>query len=94
MGWRDRAALEEGVSQSWSGGCGERRTIDGGRRRRRDARGALGGAERRAEAAVAAFGPSPEQMRAEATEAERLARERGTPAKSVKVIGVLARRCN
>ena len=45
-----------------------------------------------AEAAVAVFGPSPEQLRAEAAEAERLAKENGTPAKSARVIGVLARR--
>ena len=46
----------------------------------------------RAEAAVAAFGPSPEQLREEAAEAERLAKEAGTPAKSAKVINTLARR--
>ena len=45
-----------------------------------------------AEAAVASFGPSPEQLREEAAEAERLAKENGTPAKSAKVIGVLRRR--
>ena len=41
-----------------------------------------------AEAAVAAFGPTPEQLREETAEAERLAKESGTPAKSAKVIGV------
>ena len=45
-----------------------------------------------AEAAVAAFGPSPEQLRQEAAEAERMANETGTPAKSAKVIHTLARR--
>ena len=45
-----------------------------------------------ADAAVAAFGPTPEQLREEAAEAERLAKENGTPAKSAKVIGVLRRR--
>ena len=35
-----------------------------------------------ADAAVAAFGPTPEQLREEAAEAERLAKENGTPAKS------------
>ena len=45
-----------------------------------------------AEAAIAAFGPTPEQVREEAAEAERLAKENGTPAKSAKVIGVLQRR--
>ena len=39
-----------------------------------------------AEAAVAAFGPTPEQLRAEAAAAERLAKENGTPAKSAAVI--------
>ena len=42
-----------------------------------------------ADAAVAAFGPTPEQLREEAAEAERMASENGTPAKSAKVIGVL-----
>ena len=37
---------------------------------------------------MAAFGPSPEQLRAVAAEAERLAKQRGTPAKSAKVMGV------
>ena len=41
---------------------------------------------------MASFGPSPEQLREEAAEAERLAKENGTPAKSAKVIGVLRRR--
>ena len=41
---------------------------------------------------MAALGPTPEQMREEAAEAERLAKENGTPPKSAKVIGVLARR--
>ena len=45
-----------------------------------------------ADAAVAAFGPTPEQLREEAAEAERMASENGTPAKSAKVIGVLRRR--
>ena len=45
-----------------------------------------------AEAAVAAFGPTPEQLREEAAEAERLATESGTPAKSAKVIGTLQHR--
>ena len=36
-----------------------------------------------ADAAVAAFGPTPEQLREEAAEAERLAKENGTPAKSI-----------
>ena len=45
-----------------------------------------------AEAAVAAFGPTPEQLRAEAAAAERLAKENGTPAKSAAVIKSLARR--
>ena len=45
-----------------------------------------------AEAAMASFGPSAEQLREEAAEAEQLARENGTPAKSAKVIGVLRRR--
>ena len=45
-----------------------------------------------AEAAVAAFGPSPEQLREEAAEAERLAKENGVPPKSAKVIGGLERR--
>ncbi len=44
-----------------------------------------------AEAAVAALGPTPEEVREEAAEAERLAKENGTPAKSAKVIGVLLR---
>ena len=44
-----------------------------------------------ADAAVAAFGPTPEQLREEAAEAERMASENGTPAKSAKVIGVLRR---
>ena len=39
-----------------------------------------------AEAAVAAFGPTPEQLRAEAAAGERLAKENGTPAKSAAVI--------
>ena len=34
-----------------------------------------------ADAAVAAFGPTPEQLREEAAEAERMASENGTPAK-------------
>ena len=45
-----------------------------------------------ADAAVAAFGPTPEQLWEEAAEAERMASENGTPAKSAKVIGVLRRR--
>ena len=45
-----------------------------------------------ATAAVAAYGPTAEQLREEAAEAERLAKESGTPAKSAKVIGVLRRR--
>ena len=45
-----------------------------------------------ADAAVAAFGPTPEQLREEAVEAERLAKENGTPAKSAEMIGVLRRR--
>jgi hypothetical protein len=45
-----------------------------------------------AEAVVAAFGPTPEQLREEAAEAERLAKENGVPAKSAKVIAVLERR--
>ena len=45
-----------------------------------------------AEAAVAAFGPTPEQLREETAEAERLATESGTPAKSAKVIGTLQHR--
>jgi hypothetical protein len=45
-----------------------------------------------AEAAVAALGPTPEEVREEAAEAERLAKENGMPAKSAKVIDVLLRR--
>ena len=45
-----------------------------------------------AEAAVAAFGPSPEQLREEAAKAEQLAKESGTPAKSAAVIRQLERR--
>ena len=41
---------------------------------------------------VAAFGPTPEQLRAKAAEAERLAKENGTPSKSSAVIKSLARR--
>ena len=47
-----------------------------------------------AEAAVVAFGPTPEQLREEAAKAERMAKENGTPAKSVKVIQVLQHRWN
>ena len=39
-----------------------------------------------AEAAVAALGPTPEEVREEAAEAERLAKENGMPAKTAKVI--------
>ena len=45
-----------------------------------------------AEAAVAVFGSTPEQLQEEAAEAERLAKESSTPAKSAKVIGTLQRR--
>ena len=45
-----------------------------------------------AEAAVAAFAPSPEQLREEAAEAEQLAKESGTLAKSAAVIRQLERR--
>ena len=45
-----------------------------------------------AEAAVAAFGPSPEQLREEAAKAEQLAKESGMPAKSAAVIRQLERR--
>ena len=51
-----------------------------------------------AEAAVVAFGPTPEQLREEAAkarpEAERMAKENGTQAKSVRVIQVLQHRWN
>ena len=45
-----------------------------------------------AEAAAAAFGPSPEQLREEAAKAEQLAKESGMPAKSAAVIRQLERR--
>ena len=45
-----------------------------------------------AEAAVAALGPTPEQLRSEASEAERLARESGTHAKTAAAIRALQRR--
>ena len=41
---------------------------------------------------MAAFGPSPEQLREEAAKAEQLAKESGTPAKSAVVIRQLERR--
>ena len=45
-----------------------------------------------AEAAVAAFAPTPEQLREEAAKAEAMAKENGTPAKSAAVIRSLERR--
>ena len=45
-----------------------------------------------AEAAIAALGPTPEELREEAAEAEKLAKENGTPAKSAAVIRSLERR--
>ena len=44
---------------------------------------ALWGEFHAAEAALVTFGPTSEQLREEAAEAERLARENGTPAKSL-----------
>lgn len=53
---------------------------------------ALWGEFHAAEAALVTFGPTSEQLREEAAEAERLARENGTPAKSLKVIETLLHR--
>ena len=44
------------------------------------------------EAAVAAFAPSPQQLRQEAAAAEALATANGTPPKSAKVVGSMKRR--
>ena len=52
----------------------------------------MDGAERSGGGHGCAFGPTPEQLREEAAETERLAKESGTPAKSAKVIGTLQRR--
>ena len=45
-----------------------------------------------AEAVVVAFGPTPEQLREEVAEAERMTKENGMPVKSAKVIQVLQHR--